>query len=49
MEQCRFSGNFASDTKFNLSRKVLTDTEIKVMEIGFDFVPTQKKLNELKL
>ena len=49
MEQCRFSGNFASDTMFNLSRKVLTDTEIKVMVIDFDFVPTQKKLNELKL
>ena len=34
------------DTVFNLSRRVLTDTEIKVLEKGLDFAQIQKKLNE---
>ena len=33
----------------NLSRKVLTDTEIKVLEKGLDFAPIQRKLNESEL
>ena len=48
-EECRLSGNFLSDTVFNLSRKVLTDTEIKVLEKGLDFAPIQRKLNEPEL
>ena len=38
-----------SDTVFNLSRKVLTNTEIKVLEKGFDFASIQRKLNEPEL
>ena len=34
---------------FNLSRKVITDTEIKVLEKGLDFAPMQRKLNEHEL
>ena len=40
---------FCSTTVFNLSKKVLTETEIKVLEKGFDFAPIQKTLNEPKL
>ena len=31
---------------FNLSRKVLTETEIKILEKGLDFAPIQRKINE---
>ena len=48
-KQYRLSGSFVSDTVFNLSRKVLTDTEIKVLEKGLDFAPIQRKLNEPEL
>ena len=34
---------------FNLSRKVLTDTEIKVLQKGLDFAAIQRKLNEPEL
>ena len=34
---------------FNLRRKILTDTEIKILEKGLDFAPVQRKLNELEL
>ena len=46
-EQYRLSGSFVSDTVFNLSRKIFTDTEIKVLKTGLDFAPIQRKLNEL--
>ena len=42
----RLEGYFCSDTVFNLSRKVLTDTEIRILEKGLDFVPIQNKTNE---
>ena len=42
MEECRLSGSFVSDTVLNLSRKVLTDTEMKVLEKGLDFAPIQR-------
>ena len=45
----RLSGYFCSETIFNLSNRVLTDTEIKVLEKGLDFAPIQKKLNEPEL
>ena len=48
-EQCRLTGNFVPDTVFNLSNKVLSDTEIRVLEKGLDFAPIQNKLNEPEL
>ena len=38
-----------SDTVFNLSNKVLTEDEIKVLAKGLDFAPIQRKVNEPKL
>ena len=31
---------------FNLSKKILTDIEIKVLEKGLDYAPIQNKINE---
>ena len=45
----RLEGYFCSDTVFNLSRKVLTDTEIRILEKGLDFAPIQNKINEPEL
>ena len=45
----RLSGYFCSDTVFNLSRKVLTYSEIKVREKGLGYAPIQRKINELEL
>ena len=42
----RLEGCFCSKTVFNLSKKILTKTEIKVLEKGLDFAPIQKTLNE---
>ena len=42
----RFPGYFCSETIFDLSNRVLTDTEIEVLKKGLDFAPIQKKLNE---
>ena len=42
----RVSGYFCSGTVFNLSQRVLTKTEIKVLEKGFDYAPIQKKINK---
>ena len=42
----RITGYFCSDTVFNLSNRVLTDIEIKVLEKGLDFSPIQRKNNE---
>ena len=39
----RMSGYFCWDTVFNLSYRVLNETEIKVLEEGLDFAPIQKK------
>ena len=38
-----------SDTAFNLSWKVLTSSEIRILEKGFDLAPIQNKLNESEL
>ena len=35
----RISGYFCLDTVFNLSHRVLTETEIKVLEKGLDYAP----------
>ena len=40
---------FCSKTVFNLSKKILTETGIRVLEKGLDFAPIQKTLNELEL
>ena len=48
-ESTRLKGYFCSKTVFNLSKKVLTEKEIKVLEKGLDFVPIQKTLNEPEL
>ena len=45
----RLRGYFCSETIFNLSHRVLTDTEIKVLEKGLDFAPIQRKINEPEL
>ena len=40
---------FCSDTVFNLSSKVLMDTEINIHEQGLDFAPIQNKINQPEL
>ena len=45
----RLPGYFCSETIFNLKNQILTDTEIKVLEKGPDFAPSQKNLNETAL
>ena len=42
-------GYFCSDTVFNLSHRVLTETEIKVLEKRLGYAPIQKKINEPEL
>ena len=42
-------GYFCSKTVFNLSRKVLTETEIRVLEKGLGFAPTPTSINESDL
>ena len=48
-EDGRLKGFFCSKTVFNLSEKLLTEAEIKVLEKGLDFTPVQKTLNEPEL
>ena len=48
-EKNRLSGYFCSDTIFNLSRKVLTDSKIIVLENSLDYAPIQSKINEPEL
>ena len=45
----RLRGDFCSDTIFNLSDRVLSDAEMKLLEKGLDFAPIQRKINELEL
>ena len=45
----RLTGYFCSDTVFNLSKMVLSDAEIKVLEKGLDYAPIQNKINEPEL
>ena len=39
-------GSFSSNSVFNLSKKVLSKTEIKVLEKGLGFSPTPSSINE---
>ena len=48
-ETSRLKGYFCSETVFNLSKKVLTEAEIKVLEKGLDYAPIENKVNEPKL
>ena len=48
-EDGRLKEFFCSKTVFNLSEKLLTEAEIKVLEKGLDFTPVQKTLNEPEL
>ena len=41
--------HFCSDIIFNLSNRVLSDAEIKIIEKSLDIAPIQKKINELEL
>ena len=38
-----------AETVSNLSRKILTDTEIRILEKGLDFSQVQRKFNEPEL
>ena len=45
----RIKGSFSSDSVFNLSKKVLSETEIKVLERSLSFFPTPSFINEADL
>ena len=45
----RIKSYFCSDTVFNLSKKVLNETEIKVLVKGLGFIPTPNIINEENL
>ena len=45
----RLEGYFCWKFVFNLSKKVLTETEIHVLEKGLGFTPTPTKINETDL
>ena len=42
-------GYFSSDTVFGLSKKVLSETEMKVIAKALDFAPIQNNINGPKL
>ena len=48
-DESRLSGYFCSETMFNLSNRVLSDAEIRVLEKGLDYAPIQTKMNEPEL
>ena len=48
-ETSRLKGYFCSESVFNLSKKVLTEAEIKVLEKGLEYAPIQNKVNEPEL
>ena len=45
----RLKGHFCSKTVFNLNRKVLTETEIRVLDKCLGFAPTPTRINESDL
>ena len=45
----RLKGYFCSKVVFNLSRKVLTETEICILEKGLGFASTATRINESDL
>ena len=44
--ESRLTGQFSSETIFDLNDRVLTDAESKILEKGLDFAPLQCKINE---
>ena len=48
-DESRLSGYFCSDTVFNLSKRVPSGIEIKILEKGLDYSPIQRKINEPEL
>ena len=48
-ETSRLKDYFCSETVFNLSKKVLTVAEIKVLEKGLDYASIQNKINQPEL
>ena len=48
-EEGRMTGSFVSDCVFNLSKKVLSQTEINVLEKGLGFSPTLSFISEVDL
>ena len=48
-DENRLAGYFCSDSIFNLTNRVFSDNEIKFLEKGLDFSPTQRKINEPEL
>ena len=48
-DEGRLKGTFYLETAFNLSDKVFTETEIKVLEQGLDFATTQKCIDGLEM
>ena len=47
--QSRLTGYFCSNTVFDLSRKILSDTETKILEKGLDDGPIQNKVEDPEL
>ena len=45
----RMEGKFVSQNVFNLSDRVLTENEIKVLDKGLSFVPALEKLDRLRV
>ena len=45
----RLRGHFWSDTIVNLSHRVLSDAEIKLLDESLDFAPIQRKINKPEL
>ena len=45
----RMQGKFVSQNVFNLSDRVLTENEIKVLDKGLNFVPAPEKLDRLQI
>ena len=48
-ETSRLKACFCRETVFNPSKKVLTEAEIKVLDKGLDYAPSQNKVNEPEL
>ena len=49
ISEVRLTGYFCSETVFNLSGKILTDTKTKIFEKSFDSAPVKRKINEVEL
>ena len=47
--ESRIEEHFCSDAVFDLSRRILTETEIKVLQKDLNFAPIQNKINEPEL